>query len=94
MIETYEIKDNPNNQEISPKQALILRRGSVLVIRASHEMYNLEDLNTLRDYYQRIFPSNPVCVMWDDIDIDIIHDQTQRKERPCAEIPYDEYPSY
>lgn len=68
-----------------------VKRNSVIVLRVAPEHYDLEDLNTLQKYYQERFPNNQVCVMWNDIEIEIVHDHTFKKERPCAEAYSDTY---
>ena len=73
-------------QLISPT----IQRNSVIVLRVSRNKYDLDEMNTLRDYYSKIFPINTVAVMFDDIEIEIVNDNSWRK-RPCAEEKYDTY---
>ena len=76
-----------------PPAPLTLGRNSVIVLRCARDDYDLDDLNILRDYYQKVFPNNTVCVMYDNIEIEIVHDKSWKKGRPCAEEPYDPYHS-
>lgn len=76
---------------IEQPQALTVKPNSVIVLRCSKDEYNLEDMNTLRDYYAKVFPNNKVCVMFDDIEIEIVHDKSWHTSRPCAEESYDLY---
>ena len=77
----------PSVEVLSP--LLKVEPNSVIIIRASRVNYNLDDLNTLRDYFKNYFPNNKVCVIWDDIDIQIMNDNSWHM-RPCAEVPYDD----
>ena len=88
MIESYEPKKAPEPSSVR-SDILTLQRDSVIVLRCSFDHYDLDEMNTLRDYYQQIFPNNRVCVMFDNIDIEVIHDKSLKKARPCAEVPYD-----
>jgi hypothetical protein len=75
----------------SHTNALTVQRNSVIVLRVSFNDYDLDDMNRLQEYYSKVFPNNTVCVMFDNIDIEVINDQSYRKARPCADIPYDSY---
>ena len=90
MIEQY----NPEVvATIAPSHAntLTVQKNSVIILRVSFNDYDLDDMNRLQEYYSKVFPNNTVCVMFDNIDIEVINDQSYRKERPCADIPYDSY---
>lgn len=76
---------------IERPQSLTVQPNSVIVLRCSRDDYDLNDMNTLRDYFAKVFPNNRVCVMFDDIEIEIMHDKTWRQSRPCAEESYDLY---
>ena len=76
---------------IEQPQALTVKSNSVIILRCSKDEYNLDDMHTLRDYYSKVFPNNRVCVMFDDIEIEIVHDKALRHSRPCAEEGYDLY---
>lgn len=67
-----------------------IQRNSVIVLRVSRNDYDLDEMNALRDYYSKIFPNNTVAVMFDDIEMEIVHDNSWRK-RPCAEEKYDTF---
>ena len=71
--------------------ALTVQRNSVIILRVSFNDYDLDDMNRLQEYYSKVFPNNTVCVMFDNIDIEVINDQSYRKARPCADISYDSY---
>lgn len=94
MIE-YLYPGEPQHREepiVTPMQLAIptVQRNSVIVLRVPHNYYDLDEMNILRDYYSKIFPNNTVAVMFDDIEIEIVHDNSSRK-RPCAEEKYDIY---
>lgn len=76
----------------APTQLAIptIQRNSVIVLRVSRNDYDLDEMNVLRDYYSKIFPNNTVAVMFDDIEMEIVNDNSWRK-RPCAEEKYDTY---
>ena len=67
-----------------------VQRNSVIVLRVSRNDYDLDEMNALRDYYSKIFPNNTVAVMFDDIEMEIVHDNSYHK-RPCAEESYNAY---
>lgn len=100
MIEQY----NTNESHISSENGMYkpvfdkarplahtIEPNSVIVLRCSKDEYTLEDMNMLRDYYKKVFPYNRICVMYDDIEIEIVHDKSLRPSRPCAEESYDLY---
>ena len=66
-------------------QTPTIQKNSVIVLRVSRNDYDLDDMNTLRDYYQKLFPNNTVAVMFDDIEMHIVNDNSWHK-RPCAEV--------
>lgn len=88
----YGAEENPINNKgwVSVAAAKQLKPNSVIILKAPSDRYNVDDLNALQDYYRKLFPNHTVCVMWNDIDIEIVHDHSLRKERPCAALP-DEY---
>ena len=94
MIEQFYPETLP--QTVAPTASAIsvsiptIQRNSVIVLRVSRNDYDLDDMNILRDYYSKIFPNNTVAVMFDDIEMEIVHDNSLRK-RPCAEEKYDPY---
>lgn len=97
MIDHYDpispcTESGASRPSITPS-ALTIERNSVVVLRCSKNDYDLDDMNVLRDYYRKVFPNNTVCVMFDDIEIEIVHDKSWKKARPCAEEPYDPYNS-
>ena len=67
-----------------------IQGNSVIILRISRNGYNLDDMNVLRDYYSKIFPNNTIAVMFDDIEMKIVHDNSYHK-RPCAEESYNDY---
>lgn len=75
-----------------PTQLIIptIQRNSVIILRVPRYDYDLDEMNMLRDYYSKVFPNNTVAVMFDDIEMEIVHDDSQRR-RPCAEEKYDTY---
>lgn len=92
MIEEYytgtPISQLCNSSPSTPAVALqtpTIQKNSVIVLRVSRNDYDLDDMNTLRDYYQKLFPNNTVAVMFDDIEMQIVNDNSWRK-RPCAEV--------
>lgn len=90
MIEQYNPEVIAANMP-SHTNALTVQRNSVIILRVSFNDYDLDDMNRLQEYYSKVFPNNTVCVMFDNIDIEVINDQSCRKARPCADIPYDSY---
>ena len=90
MIESYSNKASAEME--SAAQSLTIKPNSVVVIKVSQK-YDVSDLDTLRDYFRAIFPNNTICVIWNDIEIEIVHDESWKKSRPCAEVN-DGYPSY
>ena len=97
MIEQYctgQVINTPSSSmpvAVEQPQAFTINRNSVIILRCSKDEYNLDDMNMLRDYYAKVFPNNSVCVMFDDIEIEIVHDKSWRPSRPCAEESYDTY---
>lgn len=76
----------------APMQLTIptIQRNSVIVLRVDRNNYDLDEMNFLRDYYSKFFPNNPVAVIFDDIEMEIVNDNSYHK-RPCAEEVYDTY---
>lgn len=68
---------------------LEIKPNSIIILRCSHD-YSLDEMNALRDYYKQVFPNNQICVMYEDIDINIVNDNSYRG-RPCAEHTGDYY---
>lgn len=71
------------------QEPLTIQKNSVILLRVSFNDYDVEEMNTLQEYYQKTFPNNKVVVMFDNIKIDVIHDKSYRKVRPCADISYE-----
>lgn len=67
-----------------------IQRNSVIVLHVSRNNYDLDEMNVLRDYYSKLFPNNTVAVTFDDIEMEIVHDNSWHK-RPCAEEKYDTF---
>jgi hypothetical protein len=74
---------NAPEAEIS-STSLTVKQNSVIVIKVPYLEYNVEDLNALQSYYKKVFPNNTVAVMWDNIQIEVVHDQSWKQSRPCA----------
>jgi hypothetical protein len=95
MIKQYEpgVLESPSCclETLTSPQLLTVRPNSVIVIRCPKDEYSLDEMNILRDYYSKVFPNNKICVMFDDINIEIIHDKSWKNARPCAEENYDPY---
>lgn len=97
MIEQYNYTCDlmpPNDQKIctpilTDTHCLTLEKHSVLLFRCSKEYY-LEDLNTIQQQMQKVFPNNKVVVLFEDIVPEVIHDKSYKIERPLAE-DYDGY---
>ena len=75
----------------SHTNTLTVQKNSVIILRVAFNDYDLNEMNLLQEYYSKVFPNNKVCVMFDNIDIEVVNDQSYRKARPCADIPYDPY---
>ena len=69
---------------IDPMQlnTLTLERNSVLVARlAKNSGYDLEELQSLKQRLQNIFPNHQIFVWWDDIEFMAINDKGYNAER-------------
>lgn len=53
-----------------------VQQNSVIILRVSRNDYDLDAMNILRDYYSKIFPNNIVAIMFDDIEMEIVHDNS------------------
>ena len=61
---------------------LTLERNAVLVVRLDKNSgYDLSELQSLREYLKKIFPTHEVFVWWDDIDFMAIYDHGYAPER-------------
>ena len=79
-----------NYSEITPVSAqtaepmqlntLTLERNSVLIARvARNSGYDLDELQTLKEYLVKIFPMHTVFVWWDDIEFSAITDKAYKE---------------
>lgn len=91
MIEQFHPEGLPcvNTSNHISQEPLIIQKNSVILLRVSFNDYDVNEMNVLQEYYQKIFPNNKVVVMFDNIEIDVIHDKSYKKERPCADISYE-----
>ena len=64
--------------------SLTVKRNSVIILKVPSSQYDIEDLNALQSYYKKAFPNNTVVAMWNDIQIEVVHDQSWKQSRPCA----------
>ena len=69
-------------QTADPMQlnTLTLERNSVLVARVSRNSgYDLNELQTLKEYLVKTFPLHTVFVWWDDIEFSAITDKAYKE---------------
>ena len=81
MIHESDLKDI-QLPDLKTLNELTLEKNSVLVARVEKNSgYDFGELQSLKNYLQKIFPNHSIFVWWDDIEFMAIHDKSYNAER-------------